>query len=147
MAQQLKTPNLNKALPLIGNETLNALQKQLSSNELGASQLYKNIKYKVKNLFLSIVVPGYGVFVDEGTKPHMPPVSSIQKWADDKGLNAWAVAKKIEKFGTKAQPFLFEIDKVFIQAGDKIADAGLLDVVNTTDELFRKTGGKVIKKN
>lgn len=48
----------------------------------------------------------YSMAVHEGTRPHMPPVSALEAWSKKKGLNPWAVAKNIAKFGTKANPFL-----------------------------------------
>lgn len=48
----------------------------------------------------------YPIYVEKGTKPHMPPVSAIQAWADAKGINAWALAKSISKKGTQANPFV-----------------------------------------
>lgn len=48
----------------------------------------------------------YALFVEEGTKPHMPPVDEITPWAKKKGINPWAVAISISKKGTKANPFL-----------------------------------------
>lgn len=48
----------------------------------------------------------YAVFVEEGTKPHMPPIEAIEPWAKKKGISPWAVAISISKKGTKANPFL-----------------------------------------
>lgn len=50
----------------------------------------------------------YGIYVEEGTKPHMPPVDSLRDWArrvlgDEEA--AWAVAKSIEASGTQPQKF------------------------------------------
>lgn len=49
----------------------------------------------------------YAKAVHEGRRPGiMPPVKAIEGWAKRKGLSAWAVAKSIEKHGTKPNPFL-----------------------------------------
>jgi len=48
----------------------------------------------------------YAVAVEYGTKPHMPPVSALALWAKRKGVNPWAIAYSIKKFGTKPHPFL-----------------------------------------
>ena len=53
-----------------------------------------------------VVRSPYGLFVHEGTKPHMPPVSALRGWASRKGMSPWAVAYGIKRKGTKAQPFL-----------------------------------------
>lgn len=48
----------------------------------------------------------YAIFINNGTKPHMPPVDAITKWAESKGIEPWAVAMSIKKKGTKANPFV-----------------------------------------
>lgn len=49
----------------------------------------------------------YAKYVHAGRKPgKMPPVKALERWAKKKGLNAWAVAKSIEKKGIKPKPFL-----------------------------------------
>lgn len=50
----------------------------------------------------------YAAFVHEGTRPHFPPISALEKWSKRKGLNAGAVARSIARKGTKAQPFMRE---------------------------------------
>lgn len=47
----------------------------------------------------------YASAVQFGTPPHKVNVAEITPWAESKGLNPWAVAKSIEKKGTKANPF------------------------------------------
>jgi hypothetical protein len=48
----------------------------------------------------------YAIFINNGTKPHMPPVDELKEWADSKGMNPWALAMSIKKKGTKANPFV-----------------------------------------
>jgi hypothetical protein len=51
----------------------------------------------------------YADGLETGTKPHRPPAgpdSSLAQWAELKGLNVWAVAKSIERNGTKAHPYI-----------------------------------------
>ena len=48
----------------------------------------------------------YGEYVSEGTRPHRPPISAIAGWSRRKGLNPWAVAANIEKYGTLGNDFL-----------------------------------------
>ena len=53
-----------------------------------------------------VVRSPYGLFVHEGTRPHMPPVDALRGWAARKGMSPWAVALGIAAKGTEAQPFL-----------------------------------------
>lgn len=48
----------------------------------------------------------YAVFIEKGTKPHMPPIDAITPWAEAKGINPWALAMSIKKKGTVANPFV-----------------------------------------
>jgi hypothetical protein len=41
----------------------------------------------------------------------MPPINAIKGWASRKGLNPWAVAKTIQKWGTMAKPFMSSLSE------------------------------------
>lgn len=71
-----------------------------------------NREFLVKEIIYSAP---YAVSVEFGREPgHMPPVEPIKKWlmrkfhmSEKKAENtAWAIAKKIQKSGTRARPFL-----------------------------------------
>jgi len=52
----------------------------------------------------------YARYVEEGTKPHMPPLKALQPWASRHGFGrgmrgAWLVARIIALKGTKATKF------------------------------------------
>jgi len=97
----------------ISKEIAEAMKSQISSNgSIHTGNLANNIVNDSDENSISITIPLYGKFVDEGTKPHMPPVDKIRNWADSKGLNAWGVAINISKFGTKAHPFIFKFNTI-----------------------------------
>lgn len=48
----------------------------------------------------------YAIYVEKGTKPHMPPVDAISAWAEKKGINPWALAISIKNKGTSSNPFV-----------------------------------------
>ena len=60
-------------------------------------------KFIDKDNILIIHMNDYGEAIHYGTRPHMPPVGAIQGWANRKGINAWALAKSINTYGTQAQ--------------------------------------------
>lgn len=43
----------------------------------------------------------YAVYVERGTRPHTPPASALQGWADRHGIPVWAVVRKISLYGTE----------------------------------------------
>jgi HK97 gp10 family phage protein len=59
--------------------------------------------------------PRPGVYVEFGTRPHFPPLAPIRAWARRHGIEkaAFAIARKIARVGTRAQPFMRPaLDKV-----------------------------------
>ena len=48
----------------------------------------------------------YGAPVEFGTRPHFPPVQALERWANKRGINPWALAIAISRRGTRPQPFL-----------------------------------------
>jgi len=115
----------SEILNKVGSAIVKAMQEELESNgSVGSGNLKNNITYNLPDAYsVQVVMPLYGKFVDEGTKPHMPPVSSIEKWAEAKGLNAWAVAINISKYGTKAHPFVYKFTETIDKYKDEIEHA------------------------
>lgn len=67
-------------------------------------------------------------FMELGTRPHFPPISALQGWADRHGMNAFVVARTIARRGLKARRYLQRalddnrrrIINIFIEAVNKI---------------------------
>jgi hypothetical protein len=65
----------------------------------------------------------YGDAIETGSRPHMPPVDALTAWAALKGLNPWAVAYSIKKFGTTANPYIAKtFDETAPEASDSFAE-------------------------
>lgn len=76
----------------------------------------------------------YAVYVHEGTRPHWPPYgegTSLARWAKQRGIPPYLVARSISRKGTKAQPWLEETAK---------ADRGTVERImqKAVDEAIRK---------
>ena len=102
------------------------LKNKLDSNGTNASgDLSKSIKGVVKQngkyIVVSIQLNEYWKFIENGTKPHWPPISEIRKWISVKTVLprplpngklpttnqlAYLIGRKIAKKGTLPQPFL-----------------------------------------
>lgn len=68
----------------------------------------------------------YAAAVELGSKPHFPPISAIEAWAERRGLNAFLVARAISRRGTLPRRFLqgaFEKNKPLIlrKIGDGVS--------------------------
>lgn len=102
------------------------LKNKLTANGSNASgDLSKSLKGIVKQngkyIVVSIQLNEYWKFIENGTKPHWPPISEIRKWISVKPVLprptksgklptdnqlAYLIGRKISKVGTKAKPFL-----------------------------------------
>ena len=121
---------INKLLNIIGKEIVKAMQSQLTSNN-NTGNLSKNIKYDIHdNNELSIIMPFYGKFVDEGTcgeescggkygiyngygSPHprkMPPPDVIQNAYNVTKEDSYAIALSIQKKGSRSYPFVYKFN-------------------------------------
>jgi HK97 gp10 family phage protein len=82
--------------------------KQLAPSNEGT--LRKGIMSTIYPLYSKVISTAeYSIYVHEGTRPHFPPIqpgSSLDRWANKKGIPTFMVAKAIAQKGTKAQPFM-----------------------------------------
>lgn len=110
----------------ITNNFCTELRNRLSNNNTDASgKLSKSIKGIVKQsgkwVTISIQMEEYWRYIENGTKPHFPPIDAIKKWISVKPVLprplkngklpttnqlAYLIGRKIAKKGTLPQPFL-----------------------------------------
>lgn len=110
--------NFEKAPEVFYTEAKKALSKSVSviqpiavkgaAVDLGG--LRGSIRKSVSGLTGEVVAGSkHAIFIEEGTRPHFPPVAPLERWATRKlgssGLG-FVVARKIAREGTKAQPFM-----------------------------------------
>lgn len=78
----------------------------------------------------------YAAAVHNGSVPHMPPVDALKLWCSKKGIDPWALARAIQKRGTRANPFLQRaVDNQTNQINGEFRDAinGILqEIANST---------------
>lgn len=73
----------------------------------------------------------YSSYVHDGTKPHFPPISAIEGWANRHGIEPFLVARAISKKGTKAVPFYDNAIKGTVAILDNIFDTALLKITES----------------
>lgn len=81
--------------------------------------------------------------VEMGARKHMPPVEALKEWAEARGLNPWAVAMNIAKYGTntidKKRGRGHEMFKTGFKAAlptlDRIADSAVSRILQRADAL------------
>lgn len=110
----------------ITNDFVVELKNKLKANDSYASGDLVNsirgvVKQNGKYIVISIQLEDYWKYIENGTKPHWPPVDAIKKWISVKPILprplksgklptdnqlAYLIGRKISKVGTKAKPFL-----------------------------------------
>lgn len=127
-----------------------ALKERLEKNGSNASGMLSNsikgkVKYDGKYVSVFVDLEDYWKYVENGTKPHFPPVDAIKQWIRVKPVLprplkdgklptenqlAYLIGRKISKVGTKAQPFLsttiidFDlVDKIYTEVDKVVTEA------------------------
>lgn len=110
----------------ITNDFVLELKNKLKANKTNASGNLSNsirgvVKQNGKYIVISIQLEDYWEYIENGTKPHWPPVDAIKKWISVKPVLprplksgklptanqlAFLIARKISRVGTKPKPFL-----------------------------------------
>lgn len=115
-----------KGIKEITDSFVNELKNRLAENKTNATGDLSNsikglVKYDGKYLTVSIRLNEYWRYIENGTKPHFPPIDAIKKWISVKPVLprplkngklpttnqlAYLIGRKIAKKGTLPQPFL-----------------------------------------
>lgn len=124
-----KKYNIDKVLMSLGKDITGAWKKAIQQNN-DTGSLSNSIKYVVKDQILILSMAKEGEYLDKGTKPHMPPVDKITRWAANKGLSPWAVAINISKYGTEAHPFIDKYKPILKKYKKHLRKAGREDIID-----------------
>jgi basic membrane lipoprotein Med (substrate-binding protein (PBP1-ABC) superfamily) len=122
----------------VGDAMVKTLVKELSKYGLGNSKLANSITYKINKNVLTLDMNEYGVYLDSGTKPHMPPVDSLNEWANDHNINVWALAYSINENGTKAKTFLDSIEDNLFEYSEILENEMLFVIEDEVDKIINK---------
>ena len=127
--------HLDKILKKYAVKIVRVLRQSVNSN---TNNLRNSIDYHLSDNIVVIDMDSYGSDVDEGTKPHYVSPSHLMEWSKSKGLNPFAVAKNIAKFGTKAHPFLYKAEAIQQEADNEIKNAIFKDTEVFVDKAISK---------
>lgn len=114
--------DIAKLLNLTGEKIADTMIDTLiSKDKIATGNLVQSITYQSQQTeegaSVTISIPGYGKFVDEGRKPgdKMPPIQPILEWIRVRRIRtpeytqpqlAWAIAKSIARRGIRPTPFI-----------------------------------------
>lgn len=152
----IKWDNLRKVLERYAEAWIKNAQQNLMDNDSNASgtlqrsMVLDDIVIDDKQMKVTIELEDYWWYVEHGTSPNygakkperkMPPIKPIIEWIENKpvppkvqGLTvkqrAFAIAKSIQKNGTKPRPFFEKTKKqTWQQFKDDIAEAVDMDIM------------------
>lgn len=91
---------------------VNQAQKNiLNQGAVDTNELIQGIHYVIASDGMSSTIKPsekadkYAAPLEYGSKPHWPPISALEGWAQRHGIPAFLVARKIAMEGTKPRPF------------------------------------------
>ncbi len=124
---EIKWTRLHKVLEEYGNRFI-----QLAKDKMGMNKSYATgeladtmetvVEINDEYFKVSIKLQDYWYYVENGTKPHFPPLQAIKEWVEVKGITPeerngytpsieqlpYMIQKSIGKYGTEAHPFFNE---------------------------------------
>jgi len=111
----------------------------LNAGAVDTNELIQGIHYDIRPTasgLESTIKPStqadkYAVYVEHGTKPHTPPASALQGWADRHGIPVWAVIRKIQREGTEARHMWRD---------------GFIDLENKVDSELHELAEAIVRK-
>ena len=126
------------------DELKNAFVLVMKKINLDSSNLVRRTKfiYNEQTQSVTVLMPDYSVYIDKGRKRgKRPPVDEIKQWIIDKNINpvkisvddlAWAISYSIGKKGTKAKPFLINVQKEITKLLTLYINEKVYEVLNET---------------
>lgn len=146
--------NLLAVLKEYGEAIRNEYQDNLiRSGRVASGELLNSVEFEViqedRRFQVNLRLAEYWKYLEEGTKPHFPPVSAILKWVEVKPVLprpdkngrlpspkqlAFLIARKISLEGTEGTQDLQKASKTVSEEWrEKIIEAFTKDVQNTMD--------------
>jgi HK97 gp10 family phage protein len=112
----------------LGNFSKKALKDEVTKKgSIDLGELHDGMFFRTttrQNEIETVVRPSdkadkYAIFVERGTKPHRPPISALQGWADRHGIPVGAVVGKIARDGTDPRWFARDAMEVIRPEAEK----------------------------
>lgn len=138
-----------KYMDKIGILIVQTLVNKLNTySSLKDSRLINEIKYEVDlskkdNYTITIAMPNYSIYVDQGRKPNsiMPPKAPILEWMKRKGIDEqyeYPIRRKIAVRGIEARPFMSMAAKRIQAVSDIMTTQATVDLQYKLDELVQR---------
>lgn len=151
-------PTLLEVLNAYGQTLVEKYREELiDGDHIATSNLFNSVRSQVtvngQSFVVEFVMPLYGEFLEQGTKPHFPPLNAIEDWIhvkkivprrDDQGRLptekqlAFLIARKISEVGTKSLKLFETANALTLKEWNALIDQAVAeDVSNNLDEIIR----------
>lgn len=145
--------NLYNTIELIGNQVKDRYKDKLKRGDhIATGNLYNSINYKLEvtesGCKLYFVALDYWINIENGQKKGvMPDINTLKKWMVAKKIPggdrvAYLIQRKIFKKGTKANPYLRDIQSTLPNYKDEIMTAINMDIKKELDKIKVKNALK-----
>ena len=156
-------PNLVNVLQDYGKTLVENYRKGLEDGDhIATGNLYRSVKTEVtlknQSFILEFIMPDYGEYLEQGTKPHFPPVSAIEGWIRAKRIAprrdqqgklptekqlAFLIARKISEEGTERTGIYETANALTANEFNKRIDAAITkDINNGLEDIIKLLNSK-----
>lgn len=145
--------NLMETLNEYAMEVRNLYQDKLITHDrIASGKLLNSVEYRVDyngtEYSVKLILEDYWVYIEEGTKPHFPPINKILEWVQIKPVIprpdkegkiptpkqlAFLIARKISEVGTKGS---FDLDEAIEEINLKYKDKMVYALRQDTDRIM-----------
>lgn len=160
-------PNLIEVLDAYGKTLVERYREGLvDGDHIATKNLYNSVKtevtYRGQSFLVEFTMPYYGEYLEQGTKPHFPPIEDIAKWIrakkivprrDDQGRLpterqlSYLIARKISEDGTKRTGIFEKANALTYNEWNKLIDEAIvMDINNNLEEILQALNQKTSTK-
>ena len=156
-------PNLVEVLDAYGKTLVEKYRQGLTDGDhIATGNLYRSVSSEVtlngQSFIVEFRMPEYGEYLEQGTKPHFPPLNAIENWIrvkrivprpDSQGRLptekqlAYLIGRKIDERGTKGTHIWEKANQLTVNEWNKLIDQAItLDLNENLAEIIQTLNQK-----
>ena len=156
-------PNLVEVLDAYGKTLVEKYRQGLTDGDhIATGNLYRSVSSEVtlngQSFIVEFRMPEYGEYLEQGTKPHFPPLNAIENWIrvkrivprpDSQGRLptekqlAYLIGRKIDERGTKGTHIYEKANQLTYNEWNKLIDQAItLDLNENLAEIIQTLNQK-----
>lgn len=159
-------PNLVEVLEAYGKTLVERYRQGLEDGDhIASGNLYRNVRSEVvlngQSFIVEFIMPDYGEYLEQGTKPHFPPINQILNWIRVKRIAprqdsqgrlptekqlAYLIARKISEDGTKRTGIYEKANELTYREWNKLIDEAInMDLELNLEEILQSLNQKTVR--